>query len=220
MKIYSILAHPNKDSLNGALFDRANQYFADQGHEIKTFDVFQNTDKIIESSNQQYYKTLPNIDKKQSSTYYINYGQLITDFSRTEIDNLKEADLLFIQTPILVWSLPGMLKLYIENVVLINEMFKLIQPDSDRNFEVVPFMQNKTVVFSLTCGSSKGMTTSVVGSEKELIRPIRSMFEFVGYTWMHPHITWGTTGSRELHDEYLINFNKFLIDNIKDDNGL
>jgi NAD(P)H dehydrogenase (quinone) len=222
MKIYSILAHPNRNSLNGVMFDTANTYFIEQGHDVKTFDIFKNADKILASSNAMYYNKTSTIEQKQASTYYHNYilEKLNTEFSKLEISNLKEADLLFIQTPILVWSLPAMLKMYIENVFLYDELFTLIDAWSDKDFEVIPHMKNKKVVFSFTLGSGKAMTTSVVGSEKALVQPIKSIFEFAGYTWGKPHITWGTTGSREIRGEYLFEFNKFLVDNIKDDNGL
>jgi NAD(P)H dehydrogenase (quinone) len=222
MKIYSILAHPNRSSLNGVMFDRANEYFVSRGHTVKTFDVFQNTNEILASSQEMYYNNTSKLEKKQASTYYHNYilEKLNTAFSKTEIANLKEADLLFIQTPILVWSLPAMLKMYIENVFLYDELFTLVDAWSDKKFEVIPHMTGKKVVFSFTLGSGRAMTSSIVGSQRKLVQPIKSMFEFAGYAWMKPHITWGTTGSREAREEYLLAFDKFLLDNIKDSNGL
>jgi putative NADPH-quinone reductase len=71
-------------------------------------------------------------------------------------------------------------------------------------------MTNKQVMFSFTLGSGKSMTSSVVGSQRALVQPIKSIFEFAGYTWTQPHITWGTTGSREIRQEYMLAFDKFL----------
>jgi putative NADPH-quinone reductase len=169
-----------------------------------------------------YYNTPNAVDKKQASTYYCNYvlEKVATEFSSTEIKKLNEADLVYIQTPILVWSLPAMLKMYIENVFLYKQLFTLVDAWSDEKFKVIPHMTGKKVLFSFTLGSGPAMTSYVMGSKRKLIQPIKSMFEFVGYTWCKPHITWGTTSSSELQEEYIVKFDKFLIDNIKDDNEL
>ena len=211
MKVYSILAHPNKPSLNSTLFDLANDHFTQQGHTVKVLDLFPSADKLIDSAKIIYHSDAVR-DKKHTSTYYHNYvlEQKSGDFAKDEIKKLKEADLLYIQTPILVWSLPAMLKLYIENVFLFNELFSLIDPWSDDGFYIDRYMTDKKVLFSFTTGSGQAMTKSVMGSTTALIQPVKSMFEFVGYKWIDPHITWGTTRTRDIDELYILEFNNFL----------
>jgi len=215
MKIYSILVHPNQGSLNLELFDLANRHFKKNGHKVKTFDLYRSTDKLINAATTLTQSDKSIVDRKHMSTYTHNYTmgqyeQLADSFAKDEIKKLKEADLLFIQTPIFVWSMPAMLKLYIENVFLYNELFALTDSWSDKNFKIDKFMTNKKILFSITTGSSQGMTKSVLGSTNALTQPIRSMFEFVGYEWLDPYITWGTTKSRDICDEYVLNFDNYL----------
>jgi len=158
------------------------------------------------------------------SDYNYNYAvakfkKLTSNFVNDEIANLKQADIVYIQSPILVWSLPAMLKLYIENVFIANEMFVIKNPWADTDFEIEKLMKDKRVIFSLTAGSSQSLTNYVIGSTDLLLHPIKSMFEFVGFEWVAPHITWGTTRTHTKQDQYLEDFQLYL-KNLKDNHGL
>jgi hypothetical protein len=49
-----------------------------------------------------------------------------------------------------------------------------------------------------------------MGSVDNMINPIKSVFGFVGYEWVEPHITWGTTESANKHEDYLADFQAHL----------
>jgi putative NADPH-quinone reductase len=141
------------------------------------------------------------------------------NFSQVEIAKLKNADILFIQAPLLVWNIPAMLKLYLENVFIANELFQLHEPWSEDNFKIDQWMTGKKVMISLTAGSSHNMTASVAGSIDLLFNPIKSMFEFVGYEWLTPYITYSTTknfsstGQAIPCNEYFVNLTQHLTNN-------
>lgn len=215
MKIYSILVHPNQTSLNGTLFDLANQYFKDCGHTVKTIDLSSKRYEMDESASALYQNTASNVNKGYMSDYNYNYAvskanKLTSSFAKSEIAKFKEADIIYIQTPILVWTIPALLKFYIENVFVANELFTATDPWSDDSFVVNPLLTGKKVIFSVTMGSSRAMTNSIIGSIEQLMHPYKSMFGFVGVEWVDPHVTWGTMQTQSRHDVYLEQFNSYL----------
>ena len=215
MKIYSILAHPNQISLNGTLFDLANQYFKDCGHTVKTIDLYSKTYEMDESASALYQNTASDVEKGYMSDYNYNYAvskfkKLTSSFAKSEIAKFKEADIIYIQTPILVWTITAMLKFYFENVFMANELFVIDNPWSEDDFHINKLMTGKKVIFSVTMGSSRGLTNSVIGSAEELMHPYKSMFDFVGFEWIEPHITWSTTQTHTKNDLYIEQFNAYL----------
>lgn len=214
MKIYSILAHLDPMSLNGQLFDIANEYFTELGHEVKTIHLHQHIDQLNQASNVLHTVDLKPHERKNASLSSYNYnkaskGGYLSTFAKQEIENLKSADFLFIQMPVLVWTIPAILKSYMENTFIANSLFSLYNPwDSD--FEITKFMTGKRVFVSMVTGSGPEMTAAVMGSVDNLVNPIRSMFEFIGYEWVDPYITWGTTRTWGPREEYITNFKLFL----------
>lgn len=212
MKIHSILVHPNSRSLNADLFSTALKHFNTCCHTTTTLDVFQSSNKINEFLEKLYYTECPK--DSTASTYLKNYNHDFngrTDFINLEIQRLFDADLLFVQTPIWIWTLPAMFKSYCECIFFPGSTFSLEQPWDDDNFIIDPRMNGKKVLFSLTMGSCQSMTEQVVGSVDNLIHPIKSMFEFVGYEWITPHITWATTNPHVgINNDYVEKFQQFL----------
>ena len=214
MKIYSILSHPNQHSLNARMFDLANKHFCRLGHEVDTLDLYRSIEQLSDSANIMY-QDVSLVERKYMSPYSYNYAtnsekNQLGKFAKIEIDKLKNSDVLYIQSPILVWSLPAILKLYIENIFVINELFLLHNPWSDDNFKIDRYMEGKQVMFSLTMGSSQSLTNEVIGNKDLLIHPIKSIFNFVGYEWIDPHITWGTTEINDKRQDYLDSFQQYL----------
>jgi putative NADPH-quinone reductase len=213
MNVYSILAHPNQQSLNARLFNQANNHFSLLGYTVDQIDLYKNLSSILESNSLIYENKIPLEERRYSSPLNSNYNKgvlVASEFARDQITKIKNADLLFIQTPVLVWTLPAILKFYMEIVFLPEQMFTVNRPWAD-NFELIKFMSGKKVFFSFTLGSGQPMTNSVTGSTENLINPIKSMFEFVGYEWITPHITWGTMESQEKNNAYFSSFDTSLI---------
>lgn len=218
MNVYSILAHPNRQSLNGSLFDHANNYFSSLGYNVDTIHLQEHFQQLVESNLATSDENkIPAEYKTYRSSMSVNYNQgvaISTEFAKEQIAKLKAADILFIQTPIMVWSLPAILKFYIEMVFVPCQLFLMYLPEDDTNFHITKLMLGKKVFFSFTLGCSQGVTNSVTGSADNLVHPSKSTFEFVGYEWLSPHITWGTmTTSEKLSkkDEYFASFNDTLI---------
>jgi NAD(P)H dehydrogenase (quinone) len=214
MIVRSILVHPNQQSLNGELFKMANARFAELGYTVETLDLHASKDAITESSEILYKTPRPDSERKYRSVYSNNYGNarragLLGDFSKNELEMLQKADLVYVQTPIYVWSIPAILKLYIETVFIDDYVFTVSDAGGDK-FHIEPHLKGKQVVFSFTTGGPPSMATQVLGSPEALVQPVKPIFEFVGFEWLPHHVTWGTSKSLDKCDEYFNQFGEYL----------
>ena len=217
MKIYSILVHPNKVSLNASLFAYANDYFALQGHIVKKLDLYAHSKELIESAAVMT-NTVADEEKFNRSDVLHNFStaskrNLPTAFIKEQLVNLKEADILYIQTPIWVWSIPSLLKLYVENTFMPNELFLQHKPASETEYKITPLMIGKKIIFSFTLGGSESMATYITGGRAQLFNPIKNMFGFVGYEWVDPHILWAVSEHDTIEskqEKYFTQFAQYL----------
>lgn len=217
MKIYSILVHPNRVSLNSSLFSYANDYFTNHGHKVKTLDLYTHSKELIESA-EVMTNTSADEEKHNRSDVLHNFStaskrDLPTEFIKDQLANLKSADVLYIQTPIWVWSIPALLKLYIENTFMPNELFLQHKPASETEYKITPLMAGKKIIFSFTLGGSETMATYITGGRRQLFDPIKNMFGFVGYEWIEPHILWAVSEHDSIEakqEKYFAKFTQYL----------
>lgn len=205
MNVYSILVHPSRHSLNGTLFDTANELFVNEGHQVQTLELFSIEQRLIEAARTMY----DNKTKQAGISAYLSnwISGTTTEFVRDEIERVKSADLLFIQSPIWVYSMPALFKSYMEQIFLFNQFFRLTDTASADNFSIEHLTTGKKVLLSLTVGGSKEMVSHVLGDSSNITHYPKSVFEnFLGYEFLTPHITWGTTSSRAPNKQYIDEF--------------
>jgi NAD(P)H dehydrogenase (quinone) len=199
MKIYSILVHPSETSLNKQLFVAANNIFAEANHTIKTLDLFhcgfdpnQLSNNIINLAGSSY-------DQKWS---YAEELKLLPEFTINEIEKLNECDILYIQTPIWLWSPPAILKSYTENVFVFNTVFtKSHSIDNSIPFQL---FKGKKVFFSITASSSEQAMLTNFRDRAEFLVHLKNVFELTGFEFIDPFIAWEQNGISD-HRETDIN---------------
>lgn len=211
MNVYSILVHPSSQSLTASQFRIANKHFLNKGYEIQTLDLYEIYDELLESVRILQRNVIPLRDRKYESAYHYTYNNALaySEFSAREVEKLKNADLLYIQTPITVWTIPSILKLYIESAFIGGGTFHTENPWSD-DFELIRVLEGKKVFFSITMGAGQAYCKHIMGSVENMIHPIKATCEFVGYEWLEPHITWGSTETVDKRQDYLDSFQDHL----------
>jgi len=208
MKIYAILVHPERHSLNGKLFDTAVETFKDKGFQIKTLDLYRS-----DFNPMAIYQQVMSDD--QTTNYAHKWftaeaRNLLPEFSQREIENLKNSDLLYLQTPIWWWGLPSLMKAYIENVFIYNVLFSLENEHSREPGAsmVYKLLRGKKMILSVTTGSSEQFICEHFGNVDSLLAPIRARFEFVGYDVLPTYFSGALSGNTE--DVNLKDFKKYL----------
>ncbi len=207
MKIHALQAHPKKDSLNGALYNTALDYFKEQGHEVSTLDIYEALPDLLASAENVLFKG------ESYAHNWVNRRFERTDFVEEEIARVHAADLVFIQTPIWVYQIPSFLKLYIEQIFVYNKFFRLHRTWRD-DFVYKPLIKDKKCLMCITMGGHPKMVEAMVeGDIDNVVMPSRYTIEFSGFEWLDPHLVFRTTAPPDEADDYLGAFRSFLEQN-------
>lgn len=213
MKVYGILVHPERQSLNGTMFDTAIDFFQKKKHKVETLDLFRSDfdpwaihDHIVSDNQTKNYG---------HKWFAADARNLLPEFSQREIDRLKNSDLLYIQSPIWWWGLPALMKAYIENVFIYNVLFSLENEHTreNRDSTVFKLLRNKKLLLSITTGSSEKFMAEHFNTFENMIAPIRARFEFVGYNILPIHHCGGLSGETNNVDQ--IEKFKYYLQSIK-----
>jgi FMN-dependent NADH-azoreductase len=77
----------------------------------------------------------------------------VLKISDSYIAELKEADIIVLSSPMYNWSIPAVLKAYIDQIVRINETWKINRDHPDHPY--IGLLENKTVVLLLSRGGTQ-----------------------------------------------------------------
>ncbi|MFA1627774.1 NAD(P)H-dependent oxidoreductase [Rhizobium mongolense] len=116
MKVLLVFAHPEPRSLNGALRDVAIKELEAQGHEVRVSDLYAEGWKSeIDRADFPSLATDTRFIPVAASKRAFETGALTEDV-KTEIDKLLWADMLILQFPLWWFSMPAILKGWVERV--------------------------------------------------------------------------------------------------------
>lgn len=209
MKVYGILVHPERQSLNGALFDTAIDFFQKKKYQVDTLDLFRSDfdpwaihDQITTDNQTNNYS---------HKWFAADARNLLSEFSQREIERLKNSDVLYVQSPIWWWGLPALMKAYIENVFIYNVLFSLDNEHTRENKDstVFKFLRGKKMLLSITTGSSEKFMIEHFNTVDNMLAPVTARFEFLGYDLLPIHHSGALSGQSnsssqiELFQNYL-----------------
>ncbi|MGY3031717.1 NAD(P)H dehydrogenase (quinone) [Bradyrhizobium sp. USDA 4354] len=116
MKILLVFAHPEPNSLNGALRDIAIEELKAQGHEVRVKDLY--ADRWKSEVDRADFPAWPPGERfiaGQASKKAFESDTLTADV-KAEIESLLWADMLILQFPLWWYSMPAILKGWVERV--------------------------------------------------------------------------------------------------------
>jgi NAD(P)H dehydrogenase (quinone) len=116
MKVLLVFAHPESRSLNGALRDIAVEELAAQGHEVRISDLYANHWKS--EVDRADFPSLPPGERfvPAAASKYAFEGNTLTEDVKAEIGKLLWADVLILQFPLWWFSMPAILKGWVDRV--------------------------------------------------------------------------------------------------------
>lgn len=116
MKILLVFAHPELHSLSGALRNVAVEELEAQGHEVRVSDLYaQNWKSTVDRAD---FPALPAEERlvPVAASKQAFAGNTLTDDVEAEIDSLRWADVLILQFPLWWFSMPAILKGWVDRV--------------------------------------------------------------------------------------------------------
>jgi NAD(P)H dehydrogenase (quinone) len=187
MKILIIHAHPEAKSFCSAMKDAAVETFQSLGHEVQVSDLHQMNWNPVASSEDFEVRSQPDYlvyALEQRESY--KSGKLSPDI-QTEIDKLKWCDVLIFNFPMYWFSVPAILKGWIDRVFVSGFCY------GGKRFYDQGGLKGKKGLLAFTLGGREHMfgEDKIHGEMQTMLRPLlRGSMAYVGLSVLPPFIGW------------------------------
>jgi NAD(P)H dehydrogenase (quinone) len=188
MKVLVLLAHPEPESFNGAMYRTAIETLLTEGHVVQTSDLYQmDFDPVSGRHNFTTVKD-PNYFKPQIEELYATESNGFAEAIENEIEKIEWCDLMIWQFPLWWFGLPGILKGWVDRVLAMGRTY-----GGDKLYANGVF-RGKKALLSLTTGGPAPayVKGGFQGDIDAILRPVqRGILQFVGFDVLAPQIVYG-----------------------------
>ena len=182
MKVHLVFAHPNLESFNGQLRKATIDFCNENNIQLTVSDLFQNDFKASADKNDFTHLTNPSFfDLQVEQANAIMNGTFVEDIKK-EQKLLKDADLIIFQFPLWWYSMPGLLKGYIDRIFSMGWAYGGAQA-----------LKDKKILVSMTTGAPEmAWTEDNRGTIKDIFKHLFiGTFGLTGLTPVEPYIVYG-----------------------------
>lgn len=187
MKVLIVHAHPEPQSFTAALRDLARETLEGQGHEVQVSDLYAMNWNPVASAADFTARANPDylvyaLEQREG----VKGGQLAADI-QAELDKLLWADLLILNFPLYWFSVPAMLKGWIDRVLVSGVCY------GGKRFYDQGGLVGKKALVSLTLGGREHMfgAGAIHGPLEDMLRPLlRGTLAYVGMDVLEPFVAW------------------------------
>lgn len=188
MKILIVYAHPEPQSINGALFRAAVEQLTADGHIVKTTDLYaMRFDPVSDRSN--FTNVLnPQYFKQQLEEIHATEVNGFSGLINNEQEKVEWCDLMIWQFPLWWFSVPAVLKGWVDRVFAMGRFYK-----AGHYYETGIF-KGKKALLSLTTGSPADayLKDGFQGDLNVILKPIqRGILQFTGFSVLRPQVVYG-----------------------------
>ena len=188
MNVFIVFAHPEAKSFNGALKDVAVETLEKEGHKVVVSDLYRmnfraaaGAGDFIKPENKDYLK----MQTEQTKAY--KEGSYADDL-KAEMKKFEEADLVIFNFPLWWFSLPAILKGWVDRVFAMGFAY-----GAGKGVYENGAFPGKRAMLSFTTGgpaAAYGKTGKNGELETILFHIHHGMFRFVGMDVLAPFIAW------------------------------
>jgi NAD(P)H dehydrogenase (quinone) len=187
MNVLLVLAHPERRSFNGAMFDLASQTLREAGHTVATSDLYRiGFDPLSSRRNFSSVKDPDYLKPQIEELHATDCGGFAAEVE-SELVKLEAADLMIWQFPLWWFGLPAALKGWVDRVFAMGRVYGQGHIYGSGRF------RGRRALLSLTTGGPQPAYErgGFNGDIDAILRPIqRGMLEFVGYSVLRPQIVY------------------------------
>jgi NAD(P)H dehydrogenase (quinone) len=200
MKVLLVYAHPEPTSFNGSLRDVAVETLTDSGHEVLVSDLYSlgfnavaGPADVVARSNEDAF----NLGMEQM--HAAGQGVFAPDI-QVELDKLMAADFLLLQFPMWWFSMPAILKGWIDRVFAFGAAY-----DFGRTWDNGVFTGRRAMLsFTLSAPEAAFLPDGRNGDMERVLWPVHAgILALVGYSVLPPFIAHGIpfVGEAAMHAE-------------------
>jgi len=180
-------AHPEPQSFSTAQMATAAQALRDAGYKVDVLDLY--TDAWAPALAREEFAPVDGPFKPQSEQRRAVQDGTLDAAVKDQLERLLAADLLVLSFPLWWFSLPAILKGWIDRVFVMGVLF-----GGDHGFFGDAALAGKRAMLLFTTGGSSEAFQSdgAFGSVDDFLFHVhRGMLEFVGYQVLDPVVTYG-----------------------------
>ena len=188
MNVLLVLAHPERRSFNGAMFDVAQTTLENAGHTVVTSDLYRMGFDPVSSRHNFTSVHNPDYLKLQAEEQLASETDGFADEVEAEIAKVEAADLMIWQFPRWWFGLPAILKGWVDRVFAMGRAY-----GNGHIYETGKF-KGKRALLSLTTGGPADayLENGFNGDLNAILRPIqRGILNFTGFSVLQPQLVYG-----------------------------
>jgi len=188
MNVLIVYAHPEPKSMNSDLFQAAVEALTAAGHQVQTsdlyamqFDPVSDRTNFTSVHNAAYYKQQL---EELHATAVNGFAPLID----AEQQKVEWCDLMIWQFPLWWFSVPAILKGWVDRVFAMGRMY------GNGHFYETGVFSGKKAMLCLTTGGAEDtyVDRGFHGDMAGILRPLhRSILEFNGFSVLRPQVVYG-----------------------------
>jgi NAD(P)H dehydrogenase (quinone) len=187
LNVLIVHAHPEANSFTAALASHARQSLETQGHTVQTSDLYAMQWNPVASDADFTGRENPDyLVYALEQRMAVKTGSLAADIQQ-ELDKLLWADLLILNFPLYWFSVPAMLKGWIDRVLVSGVCY------GGKRFYDHGGLSGKKALVSLTLGGREHMfgDGAIHGPLEDMLRPLlRGTLAYVGFEVLAPFVAW------------------------------
>jgi NAD(P)H dehydrogenase (quinone) len=188
MKILIVLAHPEPKSFNTAMYHTAIRALKENGHEVKTTDLYaMNFNPVYDRSNFTSVKNPDFLKLQIEEIYASELNNSYASETKSEQEKVEWCDLMIWQFPLWRFAPPAILKGWTDRIFTSGRFFK------DGGYYENGTLRGKKALLSVTTGSPAETYTKdgYHGDMYGILRPInRGILECVGFSVLEPEVNY------------------------------
>ncbi len=188
MNVLIVHAHPEPQSFNTALRDHSVRILDDLGHAVEVSDLYAMGFNPVAGPDDFTSRADPDyLVYALEQRHGHETGTLAPDIA-AEIDKLVRCDLLILHFPLYWFSVPAILKGWIDRVLVSGLTY------GGRRFYDRGGLRGKKAMLTLTLGGREHMLDSdeaIHGKLEDMLRPLlRGTLAYTGMTVLPPFVAW------------------------------
>jgi len=187
MKILIIYAHPEPQSMNGALFNTAIETLTQIGHEVHVSDLYAMSFNPV--SDRKNFSSIHDSSffKQQLEEIHASETNGFASDIVEEQHKVEWCDLMIWQFPMWWFSVPAILKGWVDRVFAMGRFY------GNGHFYETGVFRDKKALLSLTTGGAEAnyQKGGFNGDLAGILRPLhRGILEFTGFSILRPHVVY------------------------------
>ncbi len=178
LNVFIIFAHPEPNSLNGALKDLAVLTLKENGHKVKVSDLYDMGFKATLDRDDFLKMQTPNRLMPVLEQLNASKTDGFASDIKAEMEKIEWADLIIFQFPIWYETMPALLKAWFERVLAHGFAHNILEGKvNDQGF-----LKGKKAMLSFTAGSEKESFYNDISNEDKtkLLPPVSKALRFTG----------------------------------------